>query len=199
LTKVAGTGASPTVPVRSVGSTLLRRLRTGAPLVGLGAVVALDGIGDTLSTGTLGRGLLDEPAHLLTAVVLLSAVPPAKGRVWWWALAGSVAIDLDHLPLYTFARQFSVAGGRPPTHSLATVIVLLAVAAAVRRMRRPLVGLAAGVGLHLVRDVVTGPGIPLLWPLSESTLRLPYPLYLLVLGIAAVVGVSRRWRPARQP
>jgi inner membrane protein len=151
----------------------------------------------TVSTGILGRGVLDEPAHLLTAAIVLSALPwPVRTRIWWWALAGSVLIDLDHVPLYTFAPDFSVAGGRPPTHSLATVLALLAIAAATPRVRRAFVGLATGICLHLIRDVATGPGAPLLWPLSDSAVRLPYPLYLTLLGAAAAVAVRQRWRPA---
>jgi inner membrane protein len=169
-------------------------------LLGLGAVVALDLVGSAISTGTVGRGMLDEPAHLLTAALILSAMPRSSVRQWWWwALAGSVVIDIDHLPLYTFAPQFSVAGGRPPTHSIATVAALLVLGAMIPRLRAPLVGLAAGVCLHLFRDVATGPGAPLLWPLSDIAVQLPYPVYLALVTAAAAIASGRSWRRAGRP
>jgi inner membrane protein len=114
-------------------------------------------------------------------------------RLRWWALVGSVVIDADHVPLYTFAPEFSVAGGRPPTHSLVTVAVLLALGAGIARVRGPMVGLAIGVFLHLVRDVVTGPGVPALWPVSATIVRFPYPTFLGLLSAAGVVATVVRW------
>lgn len=132
---------------------------------------------------------LDWPAHLATAALLLGAAP---GRVaTGWALAGSVAIDVDHLPLY--AGLDGVAAGphgRPVTHSLATPAVLLA--AARFTQGRALTGLAAGVLLHVVRDVGTGPGVPLLWPFSRRNLRIPYAAYLAPVAVAALIRALSR-------
>ena len=142
-------------------------------------------------------GPLDEIGHLLTAALLLLALPrPARRKVWPWALIGAVAIDVDHVPLYTFAPEFEV-GGRPPTHSLLTVLVLFVAALAIPAARVPLAGLALGVCLHFVRDVATGPGMPLFWPVSHAVVRVPYPAYLAVMVVAAGVGTWRILRRCR--
>jgi inner membrane protein len=52
-----------------------------------------------------------------------------------------------------------------------------------------------GVGLHLVRDLATGPGLRLLWPLSGRGSRAPYPPYAAAVLAAAAVA-SRRCGPA---
>jgi inner membrane protein len=141
-------------------------------------------------------GLLDEPAHLLTAWLVLAALAPGTGRtpagVAPWVLGGSVLLDVDHVPLYLWGEPVAEQGSRPVTHSLVTIGVLLLLAAATRnRFRRAALGLAAGAALHLVRDVVSGPGIPLLWPLDPSDVRLPYGAYPAVLAVAAALAMVR--------
>jgi inner membrane protein len=141
------------------------------------------------------QGLLDEAGHLLTAGLILVALPWSPVSRWVrWALIGSVAIDIDHVPLYTFAPEFS-AGGRPPTHSALAAALLVAAGLALPRVRVPLLGLALGVSLHFVRDIATGPGLPLLWPLSGRAILLPYAAYLGLLSAAAIVGI---WGLARR-
>jgi inner membrane protein len=133
------------------------------------------------------RGALDEPGHLLTAWLVLNAVPAARGRIWRWALLGAVLIDLDHVPLVLWGGPVTEFGGRPVTHSLATVAVLAAAALAAPRLRIPAGGLAVGVLLHLLRDLATGPGVPLLWPLRPENVLVPYWVYALLVVAAAVV------------
>ncbi|MBM7806981.1 inner membrane protein [Geodermatophilus bullaregiensis] len=136
-------------------------------------------------------GLLDEPAHLATAWVALAALAPrhTPDAIWWAAIFACVAIDIDHVPLYLTDGAFAVAGGRPPTHSL-VVVALLVVLSAVPQMRW-LIGAAVGVLLHLLRDVATGPGVPLLWPYSDISTRCPYWTYLVALAFLAKVRCSR--------
>lgn len=155
-----------------------------AALVG---ILGLDALLARAPSSVLVLGLLDDTAHLLTSVVLLAALP--MRRLLPWALLGSVAIDLDHAPLYTFASGFTV-GGRPPTHSLMTVILLLAIAATLLRVRVAATGLALGVLLHFVRDVATGPGVPLFWPVSLMTVRVEYRYYLIILLVAMVIATA---------
>jgi inner membrane protein len=147
--------------------------------------------------------LLDEPAHLLTASVLLVAVLPARALpLAPWALAGAVLIDVDHVVLYLPALHGHI-DGRPVTHSLATVLILaLAGTAARGRWRTPLLGLALGVCLHLVRDLaapIGGPGVPLLWPVYTDALVLPYPSYSAVLVAVLAVVAVRQWRRGHPP
>ena len=143
----------------------------------------------------LVTAVLDEPAHLLTAGLLLAAVLPGRARaVVPWALAGAVLIDLDHLPFYLWGALSTEGAGRPVTHSLATAAALAAAAAVVAsgRLRTALSGLALGVGLHLVRDLATGPGVPLWWPVEDAGVLVPHAWYALVLGVAAAVAGGRQ-------
>ena len=122
-------------------------------------------------------GLLDWSAHLATAVLVLVNLPLAlPGRMLVAALLASVVIDLDHIPHY-LGEQFLTAGApRPYTLSLVSVIAALAVAAVLRRPahRAIAVGVALGLLAHLARDVSTGPGIALLWPLTSAGVRIPF-------------------------
>jgi inner membrane protein len=180
--------------------TAARGVPVLAPVAALVAICAVDAVLAARSWSVPVTGLLDEPAHLLTAWLVLAALGLAGlgGRpspVLPWALVGSVALDVDHIPLYLWSEPVAAPGSRPVTHSAVTVAVLLLLAVLRTRARTAALGLAAGVALHLVRDVVSGPGIPLLWPLSPANAELPYAVYLAVLLLAAALAVRRAWPP----
>jgi len=161
------------------------------PIVAVAAVCGLDAVIAVRHWPIPALGLLDEAGHLLTAIVLLAASTSARiRRLTPWALLGAVAIDVDHIPLYTFAPRF-VVSGRPPTHSLITVLALLIAALVLKAIRIPLLGIAIGICLHFVRDVATGPGLPLFWPFSKSTVMAPYGLYVTVVAVAAAIVIGR--------
>lgn len=162
-----------------------RRRRVVVATGAVAAIGLLDLLGWAGSWPVVVQGLLDEPAHALTAYLLLLAIgrPLVPGRREAWVLAGAVLIDVDHLPLYLGWPGWGVDGGRPPTHSLAFALLLLVLGLVARRAAA-LRYLAAGVLLHFVRDLATGPGVPLLWPLGGSIL-LPYAGYAAVLCLAA--------------
>jgi inner membrane protein len=174
-----------------------RLLHVAAPLLACLSIVALDLILAARSWSVPATGLLDEAAHLLTAWIVLNACARGRTRSWPWVLLGAVVIDVDHIPLYLWGAPVAAGGGRPVTHSLLTVLVLLAVALAVSRFRTAASGLAAGVLLHFLRDVATGPGLPLLWPFWPDDVLLPYGLYLLVLTALAMLGVVKLLRLRR--
>jgi len=155
-----------------------------------GTIVLLDVVPAPRASSVLVNGLLDEPAHLATAwLALCGLAPRALVRpVGWSALVASVAIDVDHIPLYLSDGGFAVNGGRPPTHSLVLVAVLIVGAALLGRRGRWVLGAALGILLHFLRDVATGPGIPALWPFSERTLLVPYWTYLIVVLLLTVVA-----------
>jgi inner membrane protein len=169
------------------------------PWIAVTAVVVLDALATFRPRPLLIAGLADEPAHLLTAWLILMALPErvTPPSVWPWVLAASVGIDADHVPQYTWDPGFAVDGGRPPTHGLLTIVLLLVVGAA-RPCRTWALGLAGGVALHLLRDAATGPGIPLLWPVVQDSFLVAYPLYLVVLILAASVASVRHLRHRRR-
>ena len=156
----------------------------------LGLVFALDLLWNAVvgSTGTIAYGIVDEPAHLATCLIVLLAATAVTGRTPHRgfivaALVASVAIDLDHIPLYLGSHILTGDAPRPYSHGLLTVLILACVGllVPVRKLRVAILGLAVGVGLHLFRDLATGPGVPLLWPLSDATVDLPYGVFAAVL------------------
>lgn len=163
----------------------------------LGVVLASDALQSRLPFDVLRNGLLDEPAHLATSGLVLGALLPASGLQRaavpvLAALAGSVLIDVDHVPLYLGVPHVADPGGRPYSHSLLTVLLLLAAGAALPRRRAVLSGLGAGVALHFVRDVATGPGVALLWPVHRPAFVEPYAGYAALLLVLAAAGALRR-------
>lgn len=163
------------------------------PWAALGLIAVLDAIQFSGPLPVVVTGLLDEPAHLLTALLALWALAPrdTSARAWLLALLGSVAIDVDHVPLYLTHGAFAVGGGRPPTHSLITLVVLTLLAFTSRRLR-PLLPFAVGVGLHFLRDVATGPGIALFWPGDDGAVQLPYWAYATTVAALAALATARR-------
>ncbi len=170
------------------------------PVLLLAVVLVLDAVAGSRRWPVPAAALLDEPAHLATAVLVLVAVAGPRWlrihrRFAAAACIASVAIDVDHVPLYAHVRHIAVDGGRPFTHSLSTVAVLLGLALLVRG-RRPawageVAGVAVGVALHLFRDLASGPGVSLFWPVYVPGLHLPYGAYAVLLGVAAAAGVAR--------
>lgn len=142
-------------------------------------------------TGSLAYGLIDEPAHLATcavALIVLALAGRTPTRTFIAAaLVASVAIDLDHAPQHLGFDFLTAGTSRPYLHCGLAVLVPLALALVLPRLRPLLLGVAFGFAAHLVRDLVTGPGIPLALPLSDTSVRLPYVLYAGAL-VAVAVG-----------
>lgn len=171
----------------------------------VGAIAVLDLVNRATPFQVLLTGLLDEPAHLATAALVLLGVAggPRLARhpvLTVSALAASMLIDIDHVPLYAGVPHIADGGGRPFSHSLTTVAVLGAVWLATGRRWPVLAGAAIGVCLHFVRDVATGPGLQLFWPATSEVIRLPYAWYFVVvvaLGVAASARALRDRHRAR--
>ncbi len=149
-------------------------------------------------------GVLDELAHAATTVVVLAAI-----RIRWdrqvalAALVASVLIDADHIPGALGHWVLGPENARPYSHTLLVPLVFaLAAVAASGRRRALAVAVAAGVALHLFRDVCEpGPGssgAPLLWPFRTDMYTLPYALYAVALTLACGWALSRRWRVKRR-
>ena len=172
----------------------------------LAGLVTLLDRDDPKTMGTLRLALHDEPAHLATAVLVLLAIV-GPGRMLEQpiatatACASSVLIDIDHVPLYISIpglRNVAVDDGRPFTHSLSTIAALGTLAAAWRLRRASLAAAAGGVGLHFVRDIATGQGLPVWWPFEHKNRVLPYAWYSRLLLALAGVGSVRAYRWQRR-
>ena len=167
----------------------------------LGLVHALD-TGDVWTMSTLEVGARDEPAHLATSLLVLLALAGPQRLLdhrteTATACASSMLIDIDHVPLFITIPglpDISVDEGRPFTHSLSTIAALAALAGAWRYRRAPLAAAATGVGLHFVRDIATGHGLPVWWPFEHKNRLLPYRWYGRLLLVLAAVGSVRTWR-----
>jgi hypothetical protein len=141
-------------------------------------------------------GLFDHPAHVATAGLLLLCVRPRSRRWAQGFLAGSLLPDLDHVPLLLRERLPTTDDPRPVTHALIAVAPVAAVAAATQSDR--LHGAACGMLAHFARDVGVGSGVPLLWPATGRSVRVPYGVYALAcvaLFLLALATAYSRSRP----
>jgi len=164
----------------------------------LAVVLAVDGVLWVAELPLLVVGVLDWPAHLATTLLVVLALPRRLPEdVLLGAAVGSVAIDLDHLPLLLGSDLLTGDLERPYSHALWTLALLGAVALALRRLRpraaaaRLALGASLGLASHLARDLATGPGVHLLWPASDALVRVPWPAYGLLLGAVAVLAARR--------
>ena len=138
----------------------------------------------------LALGVADETANLSTMLIFLLTLPNLRNAGFvLGCVAGSVAIDVDHIPLYLGSDVLTADTNRPLTHSLLTIgIVLILALATSGRVRAFCVGLAVGLGAHFWRDMATSTaGVPLLWPVDATGFTLPYPLYAVATLVALLV------------
>lgn len=200
-------------PVRDV--RLFHWVETTAAKRWVGTLLALyafatDGLArwHTMNFGM--RGLLDEPAHLATALVIFGALIRIRKtspdqRFGWTMLACSVLIDLDHLPLQFGSEVLTKGTSRPYTHALWTVLALTLAWLTARfllirfgRLRPAtleliLSGAAWGLAVHYARDIATAP-MSFWWPATNVAVEVPYWSYVVALAIAVIIGPVR-WRP----
>ena len=170
------------------------RALTGAVVALVLADWAFRLVGDSVFPG----GALDEIAHLLTTLIVLWALGPRiDDRVLIPALVASVAIDFDHVPA-ELGHDFLTRGtSRPYTHSLLSIVVVLAVAALWRSRRDVMLGVAIGLAIHFWRDMAEADaGVALLWPFSERSFRFSHTGYLILMALFAVAAAVRCRQPA---
>jgi membrane-bound metal-dependent hydrolase YbcI (DUF457 family) len=128
-------------------------------------------------------GFFDHPAHLATGALF---VLNARGRPDRWTvafLAGSLLPDVDHLPLVLREQHPTADDPRPVSHCLLAIAPVALLAAATQSER--LHGAASGMVAHFLRDLGVGSGVPLLWPATRRSLRVPYPAYAAACALAA--------------
>jgi inner membrane protein len=143
--------------------------------------------------GVFPGGPLDETAHLLTTLLVLWTLGPRIcKRFLAPALIASVAIDADHVPGRLGVSWLTAGTPRPYTHSLLTMVVVLAIAALWRRRRDLAVGVAIGLAIHFWRDMAEGGnGVSLLWPLSYHAFQYPHGVYLGLMTVVVLIGAAR--------
>jgi membrane-bound metal-dependent hydrolase YbcI (DUF457 family) len=140
-------------------------------------------------------GVFDHPAHLATAGLVALQVRSRPQRWLAGFLVGSLLPDLDHVPLALRKQHPRGDDPRPVSHCL-LAIAPVAAAAAVTQSER-LHGTAAGMVAHFGRDLGVGSGVPLLWPATRRSFRVPYAAYagtcvgLCVLALAPAYSRSR--------
>jgi membrane-bound metal-dependent hydrolase YbcI (DUF457 family) len=145
-------------------------------------------------TAIIRQAPLDWIDHLLTTMFVVWAVRPWFRERWLVpALVASVVIDADHIPGKLGWEILTAGSPRPYTHSLAAVVVLLALAAPRWRGRKAAFGAAIGVCSHLWRDLAEPQtsGVSLLWPATRHVMHTPAAVYLGSVG--ALAGISL-WR-----
>ena len=193
-------------------SAVLRSARRWVgPLLLAAVALAFDAVDRRIAFGVWTTGPVDEVTHLSTAalgLLVLARFIDAPRRFYVAALITSVAIDLDHIPLYL--GLLGNEGQRPVTHSLSTVAVFAAAAVASRRHRAVLAGVASrrhravlagvatGLMLHFARDIAEGyPGVRLFWPLQDTSWMVRYWWFLglIVLFTAARLVLVRAGLP----
>jgi LexA-binding, inner membrane-associated putative hydrolase len=158
-------------------SAILRRVRWWAgPLLLAAVALAFGAAEHRIPFNIWTSGPLDEVAHLSAAalgLLVLARLIDAPRRFYVAALIASVAIDVDHIPLYL--GLLGAQAQRPVTHSLSTVAVFAAAAAASRRHRAVLAGVATGLVLHFARDLAEGyPGVRVFWPVQDTSWMISY-------------------------
>ena len=147
-----------------------------------------------VGSSILPQAPLDWIDHLLTTVFIVWATRPLIGRRQLVpALVASVVLDADHIPGYLGSDALTAGTHRPYTHSLLTILVLLAIAMARPRWRWWTSGAALAVASHLWRDLAEpqGAGVALLWPASDRSITTPAWLYL---GSIALFAALALWR-----
>jgi len=170
---------------------VLRTVRWWAgPLLLAAVALAFDAAGRRIPFGVWTTGPVDEVAHLCTAalgLLVLALFIDAPRRFYIAALIASVAIDLDHIPLYL--GLLGSQAQRPVTHSLSTVTGFVVAAVASRRHRAVLAGVAAGLVLHFARDIAEGyPGVRVFWPLQDTSWMVSHRWFL---GMIIVLMATR--------
>jgi hypothetical protein len=166
----------------------------GALAAGAVGSVALDAAVERHGPPHLvAHALLDWGAHVAVTAIVLRVLPRQAGAYAEPALAASVLIDLDHIPIAAAMLRGDDGLPRPRPHTFATPALLALFGSVLRgRARTIALGAALGTTAHLARDLFNGPGVAVGWPLHERHVRLPVALQ--GVALAGLVALAARRR-----
>lgn len=174
--------------MRGRGRDLASSSRNG--VLAVGGVLLLDRLRLTERKPRAVAAVLDEAAHLATGLVVLGALKRRSLEFTGGVLAGSVLLDIDHVPDIFGFYLLRAGGMRPRTHSIATLLAI----ACVPRLDGVLVGATA----HLARDLATGTNaVPLMWPFWKRPYEIRYRWY--AAALSTLVGLATVRSPISQP
>ncbi len=167
-----------------------------APWMFLLLVTGLDAHVRDTELSVLKEAVVDETAHIATAVIALAGfVPRVAGSMAFGAVIGSTAIDVDHLPAMAGSLILTEGTTRPYTHSLLSVLLAVFLGLVLpSSLQRFMWGVVVGLISHLLRDMATG-GVPLFWPLAMASITIPYHLYLATLIAGAFCAAMKEAAP----
>ena len=149
------------------------------PILLAGVALVFDAADRRVPFGLISSGLLDEVAHLATAALGLMVLVCFIDVPRRFYVAASLHQSPSTSITSSLPRALGNPGQRPVTHSLATVAVFAVAAAASRRHRAVLAGVAVGLVLHFARDIAEGPpGVRMLWPLQQTAWTASYGWFL---------------------
>jgi len=159
------------------------------PILLAGVALGFDAADRAVPFSILSTGPIDEVCHLATGalgLLVLACIIDVPRRFYVAGLIASVAIDVDHIPLYL--GLLGNQDQRPVTHSLSTVLIVAGAAAVSRRHRAVLAGVATGLLIHFARDIAEGPpGVRLFWPLQDTAWTTSYWWFLgMIIAFTAV-------------
>jgi hypothetical protein len=176
-------------------------------LVLVAGIVVVDYASGWHGMGFVARGLLDEPCHLATTLIILGALTRVRGSApnpvfGWTMLVCSVLIDVDHLPAEFGYWALTQGTPRPYTHALWTLVVLVLGALAAYAWskaapspravtaRHLLAGASWGIASHFTRDIATAP-MAFWWPLSDASVEVQYRWYILAMLVIIAIPLRR--------
>jgi membrane-bound metal-dependent hydrolase YbcI (DUF457 family) len=170
-------------------------MRRALALGCLATIAAADAVLHRTRLPWITLGFFDHPAHLATAGLIALNAPLRPQRWTISFLVGALLPDVDHIPLALRPPHPAPGAPRPFSHCLLTIVPVAGLAGATQS--EWLHGAASGMAAHYLRDLGVGTGVPLLWPVSRHSFRVPYVIYagacvgLAVLALAPAYSRSR--------
>lgn len=185
-----------TVPPSEIVVRLLAMLMAPAMVIIMGVDLRLRG-----SEEVLVHGIVDETAHILTALVIVSAIRAVGFPVNWpMVLFGAVIADADYLMIRDGMMHELGDSSRGWLHTAGPALGVILVGLAIPPLRVFLLSLGIAMLTHILRDSATA-RTAWLWPIDDQSFHLRYSYYLAILVAFSLVTtgiVALGARPLRE-